>query len=113
MGSAVVEVVVGSGPPLLCPRGVRQRRPRPGSGSGYTEPGTLTEAAAAAAAAAAAGLGRSLHCILQHWLSICSLLANDIVFAGCFEPPVIYAYLASRTVDSFLCNISHYTNGLN
>ena len=66
-----------------------------------------------AAAAAAAALGRSLHCILHHWLSICSLLANDIVFAGCFEPPVLYAYLASRAVDSFLCNISHYTNGLN
>ena len=71
-----------------------------------------TEAAAAGAAAAAA-LGRSFHRILHHWLSICSLLANDIVFAGCFEPPVLYAYLASRAVDSFLCNISHYTNGLN
>ena len=67
----------------------------------------------AAAAAAAAALGRSLQHVLHHWLSICSLLANDIVFAGCFEPPVMYAYLASRTGDSFLCNISHYKNGLN
>ena len=64
-------------------------------------------AGAAVAAAATAAL-QPLHHVLQHWLSICSLLANDMVFAGCFEPPVIYAYLGSRTLDSFLWNISHY-----
>ena len=49
--------------------------------------------------------------IISHITSlviICSLLANDMVFAGFFEPPVIYAYLTSKTLDSFLRNTSHY-----
>ena len=39
-------------------------------------------------------------------------IANDMDFAGCFQPPVICAYLTSRALDSFLCNTSHYKNGL-